>query len=302
MCLRLLGYKDSAEFIGKNMHKIMHHSHADGTVYPDLECRIIYLAFRRGGGSHVNDEVVWRADGTSFPVEYWSFPIHENNLLIGAVVTFIDISERRRVNQALQQTVKIFGQLAEHIREIFFVIALDPPRVVYASPSYQEIFGRPCQELYARVDAWMDRVHPEDRHHVEVLFEQCLQGLKTNLEYRLVRPDQAIVWIYGWCFPVCDEQGKLNRIVGIAEDITAQKQAKSEFLASMSHEIRTDESHYRNDRAAARYTIDQRAVRIPSNSQDLRRLADENHRRHSGCVQKRRRQITVSMRNVTASY
>jgi two-component system, sensor histidine kinase and response regulator len=93
-CLRLLGYKDSAELIGKNMHSVMHHTRPDGTPYPSDECRI-YSAFRRGEGSHVDDEVVWRADGTSFPVEYWSCPIREDNLLIGAVVTFVDITDRK---------------------------------------------------------------------------------------------------------------------------------------------------------------------------------------------------------------
>jgi two-component system, sensor histidine kinase and response regulator len=77
------------------MHELMHHTRTDGTAYPDDECRI-YLAFRRGEGSHVDDEVVWRSDGTSIPVEYWSHPLRENNLLIGAVVTFVDISERKR--------------------------------------------------------------------------------------------------------------------------------------------------------------------------------------------------------------
>src|ERR1700694_2348539 len=70
-CLRFLGYQDPVELIGKKMHTMMHHSRPDGTPYPSEECRI-YSAFRRGEGSHVDDEVVWRADGTSFPVEYWS--------------------------------------------------------------------------------------------------------------------------------------------------------------------------------------------------------------------------------------
>jgi len=70
-CLRLLGYEDPLELMGKKMHSIIHHTRPDGTPYPGDECRI-YSAFRRGEGSHVDDEVVWRADGTSFPVEYWS--------------------------------------------------------------------------------------------------------------------------------------------------------------------------------------------------------------------------------------
>ena len=254
-CLRLLGYQNAGELIGKNMHSLMHHTRPDGTPYPSVECRI-YSAFRRGEGSHVDDEVVWRADGTSFPVEYWLYPIRESNVLIGAVVTFVDITERRREEQALRQSAEMFRQLAENIREILFIVTPDPPRMAYISPAHEEVFGRPCQELYARIDAWIDAVHPEDRLHVRSVFGQSLQGATTAMEYRVIRPDGSVRWIHARSFPVQDTQGKLGRIVGIAEDITDRKRAmeemevarkaaesanraKTEFLANMSHEIRT---------------------------------------------------------------
>jgi len=118
-CLRLLGYKDPVELIGKNMHSIMHHTRPDGTPYPSDECRI-YLAFRRGEGSNVDDEVVWRADGTSFPVEYRSYPVRKNNLLIGAVVTFIDITERRQAEAALM-VAKAVAEESSRVKSEFLV-------------------------------------------------------------------------------------------------------------------------------------------------------------------------------------
>src|SRR5947207_8835912 len=158
--LRLLGYKEPVELIGKNMHNMMHHTRPDGTPYPSDGC-LIYVAFRGGEGSHVDDEVVWRADGTSFPVEYWSYPIRDENVLIGAVVTFVAITERKRAEHALQQSAEMFRQLMENIREVFFIVEPDPPTMVYVSPAYEEVAGRPRLELYDRADAWIDSVYPQ---------------------------------------------------------------------------------------------------------------------------------------------
>ena len=92
------------ELIGKSMHAVLHHSHPDGTSYPREDCPI-YAAFQDGSIRRVTDEVFWRKDGTSFPVEYISTPMRdEEGQLIGAVVTFRDITQRRWAEQVLQRT------------------------------------------------------------------------------------------------------------------------------------------------------------------------------------------------------
>jgi PAS domain S-box-containing protein len=102
-CLRILGYQENVELIGKNMHALMHHTRQDGTPYPVEECHI-YEAYRRGQGTHIDNEVIWRHDGSSFPAEYWSLPIYRNGNVIGTVVTFVDITERKRAEAALQES------------------------------------------------------------------------------------------------------------------------------------------------------------------------------------------------------
>jgi PAS domain S-box-containing protein len=92
--MRLLGYTQSEEILGQNMHALAHHSYADGSGYPNEKCQI-YVAIRNGEGTHVADEVMWRKDGTSFPVEYWSYPMNKDGKLVGAVVTFLDISHSK---------------------------------------------------------------------------------------------------------------------------------------------------------------------------------------------------------------
>ncbi len=85
-CLQILGYDHVDQLLGQNMHDLIHYSKADGSAYPATECQI-YLAFRSGKGVTVDDEVLWRADGTNFQAEYRSFPIHSKDGVIGAVVS-----------------------------------------------------------------------------------------------------------------------------------------------------------------------------------------------------------------------
>jgi two-component system CheB/CheR fusion protein len=105
VCARLLGYDSPAALIGRQIHPLIHHTRPDGTPYPP-EQSPIYDAMRHRGQAHVHDEVLWRADGTSFPAEYWSHPIVRNGEVIGAVVTFLDITERRKTEAEIQEGVR----------------------------------------------------------------------------------------------------------------------------------------------------------------------------------------------------
>src|SRR5580704_15326235 len=99
---QVLGYDSPAELLGQNMHATEHHTRADGTPYPLEECPI-YKGFLKHQGTHRDDEIFWRKDGTSFPVEYWShLMVQEGRTL--CVVTFMDITERRQVEEALRKS------------------------------------------------------------------------------------------------------------------------------------------------------------------------------------------------------
>jgi diguanylate cyclase (GGDEF)-like protein/PAS domain S-box-containing protein len=100
-CFKMLGYADIDQLLGKNMHQLIHYSYPDGNPMTVEDCRI-YRAFHKGKGEHVDNEVLWRADGTSFPVEYWSYPEIFDGEICGAVVTFIDITERKKAEEQIQ--------------------------------------------------------------------------------------------------------------------------------------------------------------------------------------------------------
>jgi len=101
-CVRMLGYADEDDLIGKRIHDLIHHSHPDGRHYPMEDCAV-RVATLAGQACHRNDEVHWRADGTSFPVEYWSHPMYQDGELVGSVVAFVDISEHKQTEAELHR-------------------------------------------------------------------------------------------------------------------------------------------------------------------------------------------------------
>jgi PAS domain S-box-containing protein len=116
-CLRFLWYDDINDLIGKNMHELIHHTRVDGTPYPVEECHI-YEGFLRGEGTQVDDEFLWRKDGTSFPAEYWSYPIRRDEKVVGSVVTFIDITERKRAESELKEKSEKLNMANKDLHEL----------------------------------------------------------------------------------------------------------------------------------------------------------------------------------------
>ena len=112
---RMLGWPVE-ELIDQPMHTVLHHSHPDGTAYPREQCPI-YAAFKDGRVHRVDDEVFWRKDGSSFPVEYTSTPIEEEGRLVGAVVVFWDVTRRKEAEDHLQRALAEVGALKNQLEE-----------------------------------------------------------------------------------------------------------------------------------------------------------------------------------------
>lgn len=123
-CINQLGFKSAEDLLGRNMHNLIHHKHNDGTHYDVHDCEI-FKAFQTGQRAHVDDEVFWRADGSSFPAEYWSYPQIRNGEIIGAVVTFLDITERIKILETLMQSELQLRELVATKDKFFSIIAHD---------------------------------------------------------------------------------------------------------------------------------------------------------------------------------
>jgi PAS domain S-box-containing protein len=230
--LKILGFSSTAEVLGRNMHVLIHHTHTDGTPFCEADCRI-FKAFRLGKGTYVNDEVVWKADGTPLPVEYWSYPQRRDGQVVGAVVTFIDISARQ---EALAESQRVEGRWKTALNATGDGVwdwDLKTGAMAF-SPRWKEMLGFTDKEFASGPVAWSERIHPEDANPAR----QCLgdylagpSGTAYAFEYRMRCKDDTWKWILCRGMVIQrDAQGCPERMIGTHVDIHARKELEQELL------------------------------------------------------------------------
>lgn len=138
-------------------------------------------------------------------------------------------AERQQAEEALRESEAKFRQLTENIREVLWMTDPAKGTMLYISPTYEAIWGRTCVSLCASPRDWLNAIMPEDRTRVEAALPQQEVGNYTE-EYRIKRPDGTVRWIRDKAFPVRDQAGRVIRVVGIAEDITARKGLEQQFF------------------------------------------------------------------------
>lgn len=249
-CLCILGYEHPSDLIGKNMNTLIHYNRPDGRPYDETECHI-FQAFREGKGVHIENEILWRKDGSSFPAEYWSYPIRRNNAVVGAVITFFDITDRKRAEEALQRSEEKYRTMIENSNDMIWI--LDKQRnFVYYNKRAEEVSGYDLSEWIGKRFAPL--IVPEDLFRINEIFLGTITGKPQQYEVNIYRKDRSIRTLSVNTTPIV-ESGEVVGTVSFGRDITEQKKiekiriekehlarisrAKSEFLANMSHELRT---------------------------------------------------------------
>jgi PAS domain S-box-containing protein len=147
-----------------------------------------------------------------------------------------EITERKQAEAALRESEEQFRQMAENIREVFWMSDPIKPQMLYISPIYEAIWGRSCTSLYERPSSWFDAIHPADRARGLAAFRRQCQGECTDEEYRIVQPNGSIRWIWDRGFPIRDTSGQVYRITGIAEDITERKRLEAQLRQAQKME------------------------------------------------------------------
>jgi PAS domain S-box-containing protein len=143
-------------------------------------------------------------------------------------------TKRAHAEQVLRESEERFRQLAENIQEVFWMTSSH--KILYVSPAYERIWGRPRTALYENPRSWIDAIHPDDRGQILQAAKVIEKGGSYDETYRIQRPDGTVRWIHDHAFPVRDDQGEIVRIVGTAEDITERRQLEEQYRQAQKME------------------------------------------------------------------
>jgi PAS domain S-box-containing protein len=222
--VRLLGAKDATEVIGRTVADLVH---------PD-ELRSVLSRIDEvldGQRATVFQERRYtRFDGTIVDVEVGA-TLYPDPAGPALQIILRDITDRKRTESVSRESEERFRQIAESIDEVFWITPPDKNRMIYVSPAYEKIWGRPCSDLYVNPRNWLAAIHPDDRDRViHAALTKQSEGTYDE-EYRIVRPDGGERWIRDRAFPLRDDDGAIYRVVGLAEDITERKLVESQIRA-----------------------------------------------------------------------
>jgi len=221
--LKLLGYTAMEGLMGRKMHAHIHHTKADGTPYPASECPISAV-LGSGKSFHSTDEVYWRSDGTSFPVECWAFPQRMGEEIVGGVVSFIDITERQQAEEAIRDSKLKFRNMANLAPAMLWTCGTDKS-CDYVNQSWLDFTGRPLEKQLGT--GWTDCLHPEDLERCYKVFTDSFDARQSfRMEYRLKRHDGEYRWVLDSGAPRFTENGVFEGYIGSAVDVTEIKRAE----------------------------------------------------------------------------
>jgi len=263
---QLLGFGEG-ELVGKPVHELIHHSRPDGSPYPPEECPM-RAAFTEGTVHRVDEEMLWRRDGSGFQVEYSATPIFKDATVIGAVVAFEDITERRRADEKIRNSEQRLAQIIDFLPDPTWVI--DNAGVVVAwNRALEKLTGRQAKDMIGKGNYEYALAFYDERRPVLI---DLVKEWRPEYEkkYLSVKKDGNILvsesyhrhlgdggmYLSGTAGLLFDASGSAAGAIEALRDITDRKhleeklrqaqeaaeaasKAKGDFLANMSHEIRT---------------------------------------------------------------
>lgn len=227
----LLGFEED-EVLGQNAHQLFHSKHEDGTVYLCETCHMRY-AYEHGTVSRVDDEVLWTKEGLAIPVEYVATPILETGKVVGAVVSFRDISDRRAKDRDVQMS-QMRLKLATKAAGMAVWEWRIKEDLTIADELYKDVFGFD-PSVQKITDLWLERMHPEDAQNAYQALSEHLEGKRDvyNAEFRFFHPAKnKYVWLSSQGrIASYDIDGTPELLIGLTMDISDAKSVAEQVQA-----------------------------------------------------------------------
>ncbi|MDE0184134.1 MAG: PAS domain-containing protein [Candidatus Poribacteria bacterium] len=224
-----LGYAE-AEIVGRPISVIYHPDSVEGA-------KKAFASLVSDGTIRDMELVLRKSDGSTLAVNL-NAVTYRNTRGKALYCRFIwrDITRQKETERELRASEERFHQLANSVREVFWLMSLEGDEFFYLSPGYDEIWGRSRTDLMAAPMSWADSIYPDDLPQVIANFERQKRGDLVEYEFRMVRPDGEIRWIHARAFPVNDDNGVPYRVAGFALDITERKQTE-ELTAQQQRQL-----------------------------------------------------------------
>ena len=262
---RMLGFS-AGELIGQPSHATFHHHHADGRDYPKEECPM-FAAYKHGKASRIDNEFLWRKNGVGLPAEYGATPIFKDGVIVGSVVSFTDITERKRAEQRLRETEQFFRSVLE-LAPDGLMVADEKGVIQLANAQCEKLFGYPREELIGRpvemlVPTDVRAKHPAMRESFHR--DPAARGMGVGRELRGQRKDGSVFPVEISLSPLPTRQGQSAQVAVSIRDITERKRSEqalrqANFLSDMALELTKcgywhvdysdPEYYYQSERAA----------------------------------------------------
>ena len=232
-CLRLLGYQSCEDLLGKNMHELVHHTQGNGTPYREEDSQI-YAAVREGEASHVAEALQWRADGTSFLATYWSHPVHKAGALIGAVVSFLDISEQRRAEQALRESEEKYRELVENATYGIYR-ANREGTFMDVNPALVDMLGYSSKAELMTRNLGSD-IYENSADRAIFLELVGTGGRANNADFKWKRKDGKTISVRISGTQIRGKDGQVSHYEVIVEDVTQQRSLEAQLRQAQKME------------------------------------------------------------------
>jgi len=240
-CIREIN-QTAAELLGPSSAHLMGRPMVPYMTQPDRKLFLLHLwqCARAKGLQSITLHLATQHQGERL-VEFTTRPAKDIESKPGWCRTAIlDVTDRRGMEAALSASEAKFRLLAENMGEVFWFMELDPPRVTYVSPAFEQVWGLPVSDVYADHEVWEKAIHSDDLAAVHAAFHRWIKGdvHSFRMEYRVVNRDGSIRWIADRGIVIGLKDGRPHQLSGIARDVTERKLAQI-ALAEKVHETNT---------------------------------------------------------------